>query len=174
MTTLQYSSSSTGDLFVRPTYPIAMPNGKLCVADSGAHRLVLLSAAGKRVKQPKRLPVLNLPTGVACSDSSIYVADQGTHQIHRLDLSDFSPAGIAGGPGSGVGQLTSPQGLVLYRDVLYVSDSLNHRVAMFHPLLLDPLGEPFGHEGAGAGELCYPHGLAVRATPHDAMQGVPL
>ena len=76
--------------------------------------------------------------------------------------------------GGGVGQLTSPQGLVLYRDVLYVSDSLNHRVAMFHPLLLDPLGEPFGHEGAGAGELCYPHGLAVRATPHDAMQGVPL
>jgi len=169
MTTLQYSSSSTGDLFVRPTYPIAMPNGKLCVADSGAHRLVLLSAAGKRVKQPKRLPVLNLPTGVACSDSSIYVADQGTHQIHRLDLSDFSPAGIAGGPGSGVGQLTSPQGLVLYRDVLYVSDSLNHRVAMFHPLLLDPLGEPFGHEGAGAGELCYPHGLAVVETDGDAL-----
>ena len=101
---LQHSTSSTaGDLLVRPMYPTVMPTGKLCVSDAGTHRLVLLSAAGKRIKQPKRMPVLSLPTGIACSDSSLYVADQGTHQVHRLDISDFSPAGIAGGPGSSAG-----------------------------------------------------------------------
>jgi hypothetical protein len=39
----------------------------------------------------------------------LYVADAGTHQIHRLRLHDFSAAGVAGAIGSGRAELTSPQ-----------------------------------------------------------------
>eukprot|EP00966_Prymnesium_polylepis_P241537 5585688-Prymnesium_polylepis.1 len=106
------------------------------------------------------MPVLNLPSGLACDESALYVADQGTHQVHRLDVSDFAPIGIAGGPGSDAGQLTSPQGVALVNNVLYVSDSHNHRIVTFHPQLLEPAGAPFGREGCGDGEFCYPHGLA--------------
>ena len=154
--------------FGRPTFVASLPSGKLCVSDAGAHKLILLSSSAKRVKQPKHMPVLNLPSGLACDESAIYVADQGTHQVHRLGLPDFAPIGIAGGPGSEAGQLTSPQGLVLVNNVLFVSDSHNHRIVMYHPQLLEPVGEPFGREGGGDGEFCYPHGLAVLAVPGGA------
>lgn len=160
MATISQIGVSTA-VFGRPTFISPMPNGKLCVSDAGSHKLVVLSSSAKRVRQPKHMPVLNMPSGVACDESAVYVADQGTHQIHRLDIVDFSPIGIAGGPGSDLGKMTSPQGLVLINNVLYVSDSHNHRIAMYHPQLLEPVGQPFGREGCGEVEFCYPHGLAV-------------
>ena len=145
-----FASVSTA-AFGRPTFVLSLPSGKLCVSDAGTHKLVVLSSSAKRVKQPKHMPVLNLPSGLACDESALYVADQGTHQVHRLDLPDLTPIGIAGGPGSDAGQLTSPQGLALVNNVLYVSDSHNHRIVMYHPQLLEPVGEPFGREGCGDG-----------------------
>ena len=74
-------------LLSRPTGLVVLPSGKLCVA--GAHGLALLLESGKRSKQqPRKAPPLDFPTGLACSDSALFVACKGSHQVIKLDLHD--------------------------------------------------------------------------------------
>ena len=88
-------------LLSRPTGLVVLPSGKLCVA--GAHGLALLLESGKRSKQqPRKAPPLDLPTGLACSDSALFVACKGSHQVIKLDLHDnFALVASAGGAGAG-------------------------------------------------------------------------
>ena len=141
-----------------------LPSGKLCVA--GAHGLALLLESGKRSKQqPRKAPPLgslDAPTGLACSDSALFVACKGSHQVLKLDLHDnFALLGSAGSAGSGPEQLAAPQSLALVNHTLFVCDTNNHRVVAYHSVMLEPTGVVFGSEGSGDGELSFPHGLAV-------------
>lgn len=144
----------------KPSFCCQLPNGKIIVASE--HRLIALSAEGKVIKQPPKVPAFVSPTGLACDGAAFYVADTATHMVHKLSLRDFSQTcAPAGGPGSGPSNLTSPRGLAVIGKVLFVSDSNNHRVMCFHSKLLEPIGLAFGGEGGRPGQFRFPHGLAV-------------
>ena len=81
--------------------------------------------------------------------------------------------------GSGKGELSSPHGLVALGDRVFVSDSHNHRIAIFSMItdgpgpsrLVDtpmeslPFLESFGTKGRSKGCLQYPRGLAIFKDP---------
>ena len=165
-------SLPAGALLSRPTGLVVLPSGKLCVA--GAHGLALLLESGKRSKQqPRKAPPLDLPTGLACSDSALFVACKGSHQVIKLDLHDnFALVASAGGAGAGSGpdELAAPQSLALVSSTLFVCDTNNHRVVAYHAVMLEPTGVVFGSEGSGEGELSFPHGLAVLDAPEQPAQ----
>ena len=69
-------------------------------------------------QQPRRVPELIAPSGLACSESALFVACRSTHQVHQLELQDMSLVRSVGGPGSDMGELASPQGLALTATVL--------------------------------------------------------
>lgn len=78
------------------------------------------------------------PAGIALSnDGAIYFSSPKTHQVLRVDPCDGSvgPLSCMGGKGAGPGQLNTPRGLLIpeYRDSLFVVDSGNHRIQIFHP-----------------------------------------
>ena len=158
-------------LLSRPTGLVVVPSGKLCVA--GAHGLALLLESGKRSKQQlRKAPPLDAPTGLACSDSALFVACKGSHRVLKLDLHDnFALVASAGGAGSGPDQLAAPQSLALVSSTLFVCDTNNHRVVAYHAVMLEPTGVVFGSEGSGEGELSFPHGLAVLEAPEQPAQG---
>ena len=112
----------------RPTHACVLPSGRVCVSDEGKASLVVFTRDAKKAKQPDIAVAFACPAGLACSNEMLYVADAGTHQIHRLRLHDFSAAGVAGTIGSGRAELTSPQGMVLAEGTLFVVDSHNHRI----------------------------------------------
>ena len=148
-------------LLSRPTGLVVVPSGKLCVA--GAHGLALLLESGKRSKQQlRKAPPLDAPTGLACSDSALFVACKGSHRVLKLDLHDnFALVTSAGGAGSGPDQLAAPQSLALVSSTLFVCDTNNHRV-----VVLDAATGAFeraiGSEGGGEGQFNKPSGVAAQ------------
>lgn len=152
-------ASSLG--FSRPSYLLWLPSAKLVLSQASSPTLLLLSSTARRSRQPKHAPVLHAPSGLACDENCLYVADQSTHRILRLQLPSLEPLGEVGVAGDGWCELTCPQGLAIWENELFVSDSHNHRVVKYHPQLLEQIGQPIGREGGGEGEFCYPHGLTV-------------
>ena len=78
------------------------------------------------------------PAGIAVSgEGTIFFSSPRTHQVLRVDPCDgtIGPVSCAGGKGTGSGQLDTPRGLLIpeYRDSLFVVDSGNHRIQIFHP-----------------------------------------
>ena len=161
---LEHAASCSAGLLKAPFSCCVLPNGKVCISD--AANIVAVSAEGKKIKQPPKVPAFSQPCGLACDGTAFFVIDAGTHQLHRLNLRDFSAAcAPVGGPGSGPSELLSPRGLVVYRQTLFVADSNNHRILRYHCALLEPTAEPFGGEGGGEGQLRFPHGLAILEQP---------
>jgi phage tail-like protein len=72
------------------------------------------------------------PAGIGVDeDGSVYVADPAGHRVLRIDPCDGQavPLPCLVGPGSRLGELHTPRGLVVGpRDALYVADSRNHRI----------------------------------------------
>lgn len=70
------------------------------------------------------------PSGVACDGSSLFVAEYGTHCVHKLNLHTGESMAMASSP-DGI-RLLCPQGLTLSSDsderLLFVADSQNRRV----------------------------------------------
>jgi DNA-binding beta-propeller fold protein YncE len=82
------------------------------------------------------------PWGLATDDlGDIYVTDPAKHRITKFDGFTREPEWVVGSNGSGDSQLYTPQGLAVGDGVVYVADTLNHRIAMFTP------------EGAWAGSI---------------------
>lgn len=153
------------DLLERPTGCVVLPSGKLLVAH--APGLALLLASGKRAKQQPRHSPCDSPTGVACSESALFVTSRSDCQIWHLDPQSFSRVRSVGMPGSGADQLAAPHGLAVLGNTLYVCDCNNHRIVAYHALLLEP-ETSFGSEGAGEGELSFPRGLAALEVGDEA------
>ena len=85
----------------------------------------------------------NGPKGIAySSDQSIYVSDTESHVIRRVNLKTGVITTVLGTGERGDGpdgdplrcKLARPHGVFLYRGVLYVGDSENHRIRVLSPV----------------------------------------
>ena len=183
-------SDSTGELRLNePSCITALPDGNLCVADTKHHRLVILTPEGQPLaylteyddgctpsgtagRKPLRQP-LNLPRGIACDDTALYVAEVGGGSLRKLRLppayrsdgaatpraSHVSSTCVEGGA-SVNGQLTFPQGITQDGGELFACDCEDSRVVVYDAATLTYLRH-FGGAGSGEGELSYPYSCCV-------------
>lgn len=86
---------------------------------------------------PATAAKLSGPKGIAYSpDGSVYIADTESHVIRRIDLKTGTIATVMGTGARGDGpdgeplgcRLARPHGVFVWRSVLYVTDSENHRI----------------------------------------------
>jgi sugar lactone lactonase YvrE len=110
--------------------------------DRGAGRMVRIAGSGETGFTGDGGPALqatfNGPKGIAysASDHSLYIVDTENHAIRRMDLASGILSTVLGtgergdGPdGDPLGcRLARPHGVFMHRDVLYVTDSENHRI----------------------------------------------
>ena len=85
---------------------------------------------------------------VACSDNSIHVYDQGGHEKRTI-----------GSGGSGDGQFSSPYGISIKGDVMYVADYYNHRIQKL--TTGGQFLQKFGQHGSGQGQFYGPTSVIV-------------
>ncbi len=152
--------------------------GNLYVADSGNHRIVVLSPDGKLLRtvggpnpdyadgMTGGAGYLNQPWGVAVAeDGTIFVADTWNHRIQA-----FSPEGeyrnewgyfgsVAELTGSDAYAFYGPRNVVVYDDEVYVVDTGNKRVRVYD--LDGNFMRDIGSGGMLPGQLSEPVGLAL-------------
>ena len=94
---------------------------------------------------------------VGVSDKrEIFVGVGGAHCVSVFDSEGYNLRSV-GTKGSGRRQFSSPSGIVVHDDVMYISEFFNHRIQK-----LSTLGDyksTFGKHGSGDGELNGPRGL---------------
>ena len=82
---------------------------------------------------------------VGSDDHHIYVFDQGGHLKNTI-----------GSKGNGNGKFNGPCSISIIGEVMYIADSLNHRIQKL------TTGGKFLHKfGSGQGQFIFPHGVAV-------------
>ena len=102
---------------------------------------------------------LDQPWGVATDElGNVYVVDTRNHRVVKFNPSTREPIwATLGGFGSGVGQLSYPQGIAVSGDVVYVADTSNHRIQRF-----TSGGQPMAPiVGEGDFEFSYPADVDV-------------
>jgi DNA-binding beta-propeller fold protein YncE len=125
-------------------------SGRLFIADSTHHRVVITNLDGKKIAvagagEPGRTDgsfdraTFNDPQGLALKGETLYVADRKNHLIRALDLKTRTVATVAGtgeqdresrsasGPARKIG-LNSPWDLYLHGGLLYISMAGHHQI----------------------------------------------
>jgi hypothetical protein len=119
----------------------AAPNGDLYVTEFSDHRVSQFTANGDFVRA--------WGFDVAPPDDPVNVFETCT-----------TASGCqTGAPGSGVGQLQSPNSVAVAGDVVYVTETSGNRVSRF-TTAGDPI-DSFGSFGSAAGQLSGPRGVAI-------------
>jgi hypothetical protein len=139
------SGSNGGDAgeFASPDGIAAAANGDLYVADFSNNRVSQFTANGDFIRAWGR---------------DVLPPDGGTaHEICTAD----PPGCQAGDVGSGLGDLTSPNGVAVRGGDVYVSETNGHRVSRFSTSGV-PAGT-FGSAGSAAGQLSGPRGVGILA-----------
>lgn len=155
-------------LLERPSGLAVEPvTGRVFVADTGAHRIVVFDAQGRLLRRiggrGEALGQFNFPTNVALdSTGRLYVADTLNFRVQVFDK-ELNAIFQIGRLGDMPGYFSQPKGLALDSDDhLYVVDARFETVQVFDPqgrLLLD-----FGREGHGLGEFWLPAGCHVDSS----------
>jgi trimeric autotransporter adhesin len=174
-----------------PTGVLVLPDGRIAIAERNAHRIrvigadgILRTLAGTGVQGEAAdgglaaSEPLNLPTGLALWDNTLYVTETGTHTIRAIDLgtgtiTKVAGNGTAGFTGDGGPRLEAgfnyPAAIAASEDHLFVSDQNNDRVRLVNlqtNLVTTFAGtgsRAFNGNGRPAGEssLFRPAGLAA-------------
>ncbi len=143
----------------RPYAVAEAPGGTIAVADPDGRSVHLFDPAHtkyRRIRKAGGEPLLS-PVGVAADgQGQIYVADSVRAAVFRFDAEGRFVDAIGGSAG-----LLRPTGLAFdrEREILYVVDTLGHRVVGF-----DAAGTRVmeaGHRGTGEGEFNYPVSVAL-------------
>jgi DNA-binding beta-propeller fold protein YncE len=138
--------------------------GRVFVADSAAHQVVVLDADGALVERLGRRGdapgEFNYPTNVAVDDDGrLYVSDTLNFRVQVFE-NDLTPLRIVGSRGEVPGYFSQPKGVALDSEGhLYVVDAHFEAVQVFDQrgrLLL-----MFGSEGRGPGEFWLPAGIFI-------------
>ncbi|MEA1079214.1 NHL repeat-containing protein [Marinobacter qingdaonensis] len=101
---------------------------------------------------------LNDPTGVAVTDTEVFVSDARNGRIQVFDHQGHFKRKF-GTPGDGIGELGRPMNLTIHDDKLYVPEYMNDRIQVFS-LTGEPLSM-IGSLGKGPGQFNAPGGVAV-------------
>ena len=100
----------------------------------------------------------NDPTGVAVTDTEVFVSDARNGRIQVFDHQGRFKRAF-GTPGDELGELGRPMNLTIHNDKLYVPEYMNDRIQVF-----SLAGEPLriiGSPGKGPGQFNAPGGVAV-------------
>ncbi len=150
----------------KPTGISLHKDGRLFVADTHYHRVVIFSRDGQIIGQFGKYGedpgCFIYPTDVAFSpDGRIFVSEYGGNDRISIFTAEGEFLSSFGSPGAAEGQFSRPAALCIdeARGRLYVADACNHRIAMYN--LDGQLTGYFGAAGRGPGELRYPHGLSL-------------
>ncbi|WP_421861462.1 NHL repeat-containing protein [Marinobacter salarius] len=100
----------------------------------------------------------NDPTGVAVTDTEVFVSDARNGSIQVFDHQGHFKREF-GTPGDGIGELGRPMNLTIHNDKLYVPEYMNDRIQVF-TLAGEPL-KVIGGPGKGPGQFNAPGGVAV-------------
>lgn len=144
--------------------------GRLYVADSAAHRIVVYAADGKFLDTFGRNGAapgqFNFPTHLALTrDGALVVNDTLNFRVQVVDR-DGRPLRHFGRVGDGSGEFASPKGVgVDSAGNIHVVDALFDAVQIFTPDGALLLG--FGERGTRAGQLWLPNGLFI--APDDTL-----
>ena len=149
----------------KPTGLSVARDGRVLVADTHYHRVLVYTADGQLVQTiggtlgaaPGQFDLVR--DAAQDSEGSFYVAESGEYDRIQKFTSDGKPVLQWGGHGSKRGQFALPQTLAIdEEDRIWVADAANHRLQAF-----DPQGNPvecWGIQGGNPGELRYPYDLA--------------
>ncbi|HVQ53843.1 MAG TPA: SMP-30/gluconolactonase/LRE family protein, partial [Thermoanaerobaculia bacterium] len=130
--------------------------GRVWVADFGHSRLRIFDAEGGPLggwggRGSGEFGFKEL-CGVAIDGDALYVADTWNGRIQGYTIGGLLRASV--------GELYGPRGVAVAPDGrVWVTDTGNHRVVSYDPLLQDP--KSFGKRGTAAGEFTSPVGIAV-------------
>ncbi len=150
----------------KPTGMSLHKDGRLFVADTHYHRVVIFSRGGRQIGEFGRYGqesgCLIYPTDVAFApDGRIFVSEYGGNDRISVFTSDGVFLSSFGTPGMGEGQFARPAALCVdeTRGCLYVADACNHRIAVYD--LNGHLLGYIGSAGLSPGQLRYPYGLSL-------------
>jgi sugar lactone lactonase YvrE len=144
------------------------PDGRLYVADSGNHRIVVFDGNEAVLRFGEfgdQQGQFNEPWGIAVDDAYIYVADTWNHRIQKFTLDgefvlSFGQSGIAETPESAPSFFFGPRAITLLdNNQLAVTDTGNHRLQIF-----DREGNfvlATGGIGSNPGQFYEPVGIAA-------------
>jgi len=132
-----FSIGERGEAETQFNFPshLAFANNRLFVNDTMNFRIQILSPEGQHLQTFGKHGVgsghLTQPKGVAVdSMDHVYVADALSNQVQIFEQDGTFLLGF-GGAGEGPGTFQMPAGLAIWKDLIYVADSFNHRVQVF-------------------------------------------
>jgi DNA-binding beta-propeller fold protein YncE len=125
--------------FIAPNAVTVDKEGQIYVTDSGNNRVQVFGKDGKfkkiinGSKDGTGSPLFLNPRGVAVDSKGIvYVVNNLSHNIYAYDQ-EGTQVHVLGGMGTENGTLYLPNGLFIdNRDTLYVTDTVNQRVAIYY------------------------------------------
>lgn len=158
--------------FNRPTGMAVGKNGEVYISDTGNHVIRMIDKKGKvttfagskkgcangTLKKAK----FNEPTGLYYYNGALYVADSGNHRICKIENGKVttvagSAKGVEGDKnGSALNaRLSNPQEIILYKNVMYISDTGNASVKKLENGKVTTLITPFSlGDGRQPAEPC--------------------
>ncbi len=112
---------------------IAASDEWVVVVESGSRRIQVLDHDGKPHAQVSALDgPLSSPSGVAIdADGRIHCSDAVLHQLFELNIRGET-LNAWGDFGGNPGLMSTPRGLAISGDALFVADSQNHWIQVFH------------------------------------------
>lgn len=140
--------------------------GIIFVADTKLKRVFGFTETGTIVLAIGKSDEFYSPAGLALDMASnrIYVSDAGRHVIRVYDSVSGSFLFAFGKRGIGQGEFNFPTHLFLYKNTLYVTDTMNFRIQIFD--LEGTYRSGFGEIGAQMGQFSRPKGVAVDSEGH--------
>jgi len=152
----------------KPTGISVHEDGRLFVADTHYHRVVIFSREGRIIGEFGKYGQENgcfiYPTDVAFApDGRIFVSEYGGNDRISIFTGDGQFISFFGSPGMERGQFSRPAAMCIdaSRGRLYVADACNHRIAVYN--LDGQLTGYLGSAGRDRGQLRYPYGLSLLA-----------
>src|SRR5665213_1254997 len=142
------------------------PDGNLYVADTHLNRIVVFSRDGKILRmwgQEGRGPgQFVYPTDVAWdSKGHLFVSESGddNDRVQVFDPTVNPPKLLYqfGKFGDGNAEFSRPESMVIDHDIVYITDSCNHRIAVF--TAAGKWLRNMGAVGSGLGQFRFPYGM---------------